>query len=290
MTKRKVLCPLFGLNIQHPYFYKTKRSPSQIKKDYDDREIQLRNGIELVDGINIRRISDEDIKLLQPKLYFYARLFSQMFILEKHFSVDDKFANSETMIDIVTALRLFQGGYVCGSEAIYFIETEKGDFRFSGSRISESSGRREHYPFYTLNFDDFAPLKNLIHRIQQAKIKERKHFHLAVKRFEHSYESTDIDDKLIDLMIAFEILFLKGENIRAPTGVVMGVGCSMLLGETEEEREEINQVLTKAYSIRNKIVHGGTYQEPIQADKEYSIGEFVGKVEDYLREAIKKLL
>jgi hypothetical protein len=138
LTKRKVLCPLFCLNIQHPYFYKTKRTPSQIKKDYDDRENQLRNGIELVDGIIIRRVTTEDIKLLQSKLHSYARLFSQMFILEKRFSVDDKFANSEIMIDIVTALRLFQGGYVSGSESIYFIETEEGDFRVSGSRISES--------------------------------------------------------------------------------------------------------------------------------------------------------
>ena len=74
-----------------------------------------------------------------------------------------------------------------------------------------------------MNFEDFSPLSELIHRIRQAKIDERKHFHLAVRRFEHSYEVTDIDDKLIDLMIAFEILFLKGENVRAPTGVVIDV-------------------------------------------------------------------
>ena len=113
---------------------------------------------------------------------------------------------------------------------------------------------------------------------------------LAIKRFEHSYEAIDLDDKLIDLIIAFEILFLKGKAGNIPVGVVIGVGCSMLLGENDEERETIYEILLKAYSIRNKIVHGKEYPEYTNIDKKYSIYDLVYTVEDYLRRAIKKLL
>ena len=40
----------------------------------------------------------------------------------------------------------------------------------------------------------------------------------------------------------------------------------------------------------NKIVHGAEYREPIKVDKDYSMPEFIEKVEYYLRESIKRLL
>jgi len=84
-------------------------------------------------------------------------------------------------------------------------------------------------------------------------------------------------------MIAFEILFLKGEKTKDQVGIVIAVGCSMFLGKNDKEREEIRQVLTKAYSIRNKIVHRIEFHEPIKADREYTLAELVYKVEEYFR-------
>ena len=292
MTKRKCICPLYGLNVQSGFFHQNDLTANEVRNIFKEREKKLVNGIELLEGIIIRRISKEDIKLLQPRQYFTPsfKLPPGMFILEKIISTDDKFKTSKKMFDIIFALRLLREGYVSGSDVIYFIETEKGNYRYSGSAFSKSPRKQEHKGTYPMYFEDFSPLKDLIYRIQQAKIEKRKHFQLAIKRFNRSFETTDIGDKLIDLIIAFEILFLKGKNVRAPTGVVIGVGCSMLLGENNKEREDINEVLVKAYSIRNKIVHGGEYNDPIKADKEYSIYEFISKVEDYLRESIKKLL
>ena len=287
-----MICPIYNLNIQSGFFHQNDLSANEVRNIFKEREKKLVNGIELIDGIIIRRISKEDVKLLQPRQYFtpYFKLSPGMFILEKKISTNDKFKTSKKMFEIILALRLLREGYVSGSGVIYFIETKKGNYRDSSSAFSESPRKWEQIRNSYLNFEDFSPLIELIHRIEQAKIYERKHVHLAVKRFNRSYERPDIDDKLIDLMIAFEILFLKGENVRAPTGVVIGVGCSMLLGKNNKEREEINRVLVKAYSIRNKIVHGGSYKQSIQMDKEYSIYEFVNKVEHYLRESIKKLL
>jgi len=62
------------------------------------------------------------------------------------------------------------------------------------------------------------------------------------------------------------------------------IACSILLGRNEKEREEIRKSLTKAYSMRNSIVHGAEYK------KESDMLEFVAQIEEYLRGSIKKLL
>jgi hypothetical protein len=61
------------------------------------------------------------------------------------------------------------------------------------------------------------------------------------------------------------------------------------LGKNEEQREEIGSFLTAAYRIRNSVVHGSEYAEP-KVKKEYGMHEFVSRIEDYLRESLKKFL
>jgi hypothetical protein len=70
---------------------------------------------------------------------------------------------------------------------------------------------------------------------------------------------------------------------------MIAVACSVLLGKNEEERDTVRRFLREAYSIRNCIVHGSDYPKP-KIDKEYEMSEFVPKIEDYLRDSIKKLL
>ena len=265
----------------------------EAKKIVEEREKQLVDGIELFDGIILRLISKEDIKLLQPKLYFTPsfKLPINIFVLEKILSIDDRFETSKVMFDIVLALRLLHEGYVSDGEAIYFKATEKGDFRYSGSAFSKSPRKQEHKGTYPLYFEDFSPLKDLIHRIRQAKIEKRKHFHLAVKRFNRSYETPDIDDKLLDLIIAFEILFLKGEDFKRSKRSKISIVCSKFLGKSNKNKKEIQEILDKSYHIRNCIVHGSEYEEEqIIGDKKFTIYELIEKVEYYLRESIKKLL
>lgn len=242
MTKRKVICPVYNLDVQKWFFHQyelAKMSPIEAKKIVEEREKQLVDGIELFDGIILRRISKVDIKLLQSRQYFTPsfKLSFGMFILVKKLLVDDKFETSKKMFDIILALRLLREGYISGSDVIYFIETKKGNYQYSGSAFSESPRRWEHIGDYHLNFEDFSPLSELIHRIEQAKIDERKHFHLAVKRFNRSYETPDLDDKLIDLIIAFEILFLKGEDFKKSKRSKISIACSKFLGKSNKNKK-----------------------------------------------------
>jgi len=257
-----------------------------------EREEELVQGIELYDGVKIKRISKEDIEDLKPPflstLHPLKELSPYMFVLEKYITVDNKhgFETDKIMRNVVLALRLLKKGYVSGSCVFYILVAEK---RLLTSYSWEEEPRLDPPGFkYTLNFDGITTLKRILEKTQRINFAKRKSLHLACKRFHRAYEESDIDDQLIDFMIAFEALFLKGEKA-ASTGQIIAIACSTLLGKSDEEREEIRQFMIKAYSVRNCIVHGSEYPKPF-VKKKYEMNEFVSKIEDYLRESIKKLL
>lgn len=105
---------------------------------------------------------------------------------------------------------------------------------------------------------------------------------LACKIFQRAYEQVDSKDQLIDLMIAFEALFVRKEIAGSPKQKIAN-GCSNLLGNTEVEKEEIKQLLNQAYSMRSRIVHGAEY-------KVENIKDYVQNIKNLLRRSIRKIL
>jgi len=266
-------------------------SNEQVMNFFKERERQLVEGIDLFDGMKIRRLSKEDLDDFKtnPTLPPYIMTLPVNFVLEKYITVENEhdFQLDPILRNVVLALRLLKKSYVSGSSVFYVLVSEK---RLLDSWSCEEEPRHEFWGFkYALNFDEFPALKEILGKIQGIDFAKRKSLHLACKRFQRAYEESDAEDQLIDMMIAFEALFLKGEKAVSPAGQIVATACSILLGKNDEEREEIRRFLTKAYSVRNCIVHGSEYQKPI-INKEYDIPEFVSKIEDYLRESIKKLL
>ena len=98
-------------------------------------------------------------------------------------------------------------------------------------------------------------------------------------------------NKLIDLMICSEALFLDDKFYRH-TGSVIGTACSMLIGENDDEREDIKNAFEDAYAIRNKEVHGGDLGRlnPRATKRLKNLEDFNNELISYLRRAIKKLL
>jgi len=269
----------------------TEMSNEQVTNFFKERERQLVEGIDLFDGVKIRRLSKEDLDDFKtnPTLPPYIMTLPVNFVLEKYITVENEhdFQLDPIMRNVVLALRLLKKSYVSGSSVFYVLVSEK---RLLNSWSCEEEPRHEFWGFkYALNFDGIPALKEMLEKIQSIDFAKRKSLHLACKRFQRAYEESDVEDQLIDMMIAFEALFLKGEKAVSPAGQIVATACSILLGKNDEEREEIRRFLTKAYSVRNCIVHGSEYQKPI-INKEYDIPEFVSKIEDYLRESIKKLL
>ena len=297
MKTYKVICPLYNFQISNVLYGPHKLSPEEVTNLFEAREKELVEGIEVFEGVKVRRVSKEDLDIIKSSFFPLppdTKVSPGMFVLEKYITTEDdrQYQLDTTMRNIVLAMRLLKKGYISGSCVFYIPTSEKvNTLPFTAIEWSWEEGRKlETWGLkYALNFDDIANLKTLVEKIQSIDFARRKSLHLACKRFQRAYEEVDFEDQLIDFMIAFEALFLKGEKDRSPHGKIISVACSCLLGKNEEESEEIEHFLAEAYSIRNSIVHGSECKKPT-VEREYEMSEFVSKIEDYLRVSIKKLL
>jgi len=299
LKRYKVICPL--INFQIPWnmlMSPPKRTAEESRRLFRERKEKVVKGINLVDGIKIRHISEEDLEDLKTSPFFLTRgalelISPRMFVLEKRIKVENGqgFDLHKTMQNIILSLRLLKDGAVFGSYVFSILLSKK---RHITSVSYEEDRPRRSSGTYTLDFEEVLGLRKLIRKIQSVDFSERRSLDLACRRFQRAYEEKDAEDQLIDLMIAFEALFLKGERGVPSKGKVIAVACSILLGKNEEERQEVKRTLNEAYSIRNCIVHGSEYPRIESDDKGEiyvdTLPDLVSQVEDYLRESIKKLL
>src|SRR5947209_14007439 len=100
--------------------------------------------------------------------------------------------------------------------------------------------------------------------------------------------SVSCPDQIIDLMIASEALFLcdvSEEQFRGELRFRNALRAGFFIGQTTNERREIFRLMKKAYDARSAIVHGGKPDLPVGFG---SFGEFVSKVQEYVRAALHK--
>lgn len=134
---------------------------------------------------------------------------------------------------------------------------------------------------YTLFPDDKIILAKILNDIKDIDFNKEIPFRIACDRFSSYYHDKSPEDKLLDLCIGFEALFCKGERY-SPMGQVIGLACSMLLGEDNQQRKNISDVLENSFCLRNKIVHGRDYNQ-------IEISENLPVLENYMRKAILRL-
>jgi hypothetical protein len=271
----------------------------KIAKVLEAREKEMIEGIQVFNGVKIKHISKEDHGVLEASFFTLppdTRLRPSMYVLEKEIPVENQldFPLDTLMQDIVLAMRLLKKGYVSGVSVFYIPTSEVLASKPMPTSIEWSWKEQRKLAIwdglpYALSLDELPDLKKLVHKVQNTDFVKRKNLKLACSRFQRAYEEGDVEDQLIDIMIAFESLFLKGEKSNVQHGKTIAVGCSCLLGSDEEQREEIESFLIEAYSIRNRIVHGTEYAKP-KVKREYEMYEFVSRIEDYLRESLKRLL
>jgi hypothetical protein len=250
-------------------------SRAEIDKLWEARKKDLEIGFEVFNGVRLKHISEQDYDVLERGLWMLppdAEVRSNMFVLEKDAVVEEHhdFQLNNLMANIVFAFRLLKKNYVSGN-AVLYVPKQSGEphptpieWSSGGQRKLDTLGAMS----YVFKFEELPELKELIQKVQNLDLVKRKDLKLARERFERAYEEDDFEDQLIDIMIAFESLFLRGERGNVPHGRIIAVGCSCLLGKNEGQRLEIESFLTEAYRIRNCVVHGSEYGKPT-VGKEY---------------------
>jgi hypothetical protein len=90
-------------------------------------------------------------------------------------------------------------------------------------------------------------------KLQNPKVK--KTLDTAVRRFGYSCVRHGSEDRIIDLMIAAEALFLQGKN-EGEKSFRLALRAAYFLGTNSESRKQVYDRMRKAYGLRSKLVHG----------------------------------
>lgn len=100
--------------------------------------------------------------------------------------------------------------------------------------------------------------------------------------FYKSYHEFYNDDRLLNLVIALESLFLKGDNEKQSLRYKFAIRAAFYLEKEPTKRKDVFEFLSKAYKIRNEITHG---EKP-----NYNPLDVIPRLEEIVRIALTKTL
>lgn len=120
------------------------------------------------------------------------------------------------------------------------------------------------------------------------KLEKNMNYLLAsIHRFNISYDNKHISDKIVDLCISLETLLDDSGNEIA---LKLSLRLALLLGNTEDERENLWRFIKKCYNVRSEIVHGKKRSHIQIANNSFTDQQIVQKLEDVTRKAITKVV
>jgi hypothetical protein len=263
--------------------------------DYDSESVDF------IDGIQIKRITPTfaEYLLAQSHSNFfrtephetewmvslpyrtYAQEVSSVKIFANFFKAENVARDSLT--DLITALKLYHGGRVIAGPLILAeIHNHKPYFGGSTSWTSVSNfWFFKEESIYKLRKSESFEVNSLLQDIRkwrEAKILDA--VDTALRRLHSSYHG-DIEDRIIDQMIAFESLYLGSEQ---ELTYKLASRAAFLLRRRKDHRMLVFNNIKKAYNYRSRIVHG---DNPPSRNELRAI---VPKTEDYLRQSIRKFL
>lgn len=195
----------------------------------------------------------------------------------------------ENMDKASSALRLFKNGALHYDQ---YIEVEPTAWDFSLGRsatyriaIQPPAGAKyELSDAETLDFLVFWKSFQLLKR-HNSKVID-----IALSRFNFAYERIRPEDRLIDYVIGFESLLLKGDE-KGEFAYRLALRGTMLLSTSSDKRKVIYDLLKEAYRERSRIVHGvGSSKTVSLGEEKITFHAFVDKVEQHLRSMIMEFI
>ena len=119
---------------------------------------------------------------------------------------------------------------------------------------------------------------------------DKKKLRIAVERWIKSKTSQADVDRMIDLGIALECLYLPKNN-REQLTYQFRFHASKYLGKNEADREYLLAEFKNIYGCRSTAVHGGTLKETVTIKEvPIPISSFIERAQDYCRHSILKIL
>ena len=240
-----------------------------------------------IDDLKIRKITENEYEKIYLDDVFGSRpdlaigsghrhVISTIYESDHHREVGNEIY--EKILNLLTILRLFkQGNLQYGTIRNLPLSWTSGYSPIiGGSRLPPRRGIQ-----YNLTNEESDSVLMFFKKYNSSP--EKTHLDIAIRRFNFTYDRTRNEDKIIDIIVGFESLFVEGKERPSDRGSYVGTACSMLIGKNHKERKKIKKTLQKAFTIRNKIVHGSNY-------KTKELDKMIPILENLLRDVIRRML
>ena len=161
--------------------------------------------------------------------------------------------------DVATLLRLYSSGRVVVSGG-FLLRTELG-----GRGVSWHVRQRPSnaYGDLRLNTSDLSPLQDLWADLRRNAASRRRPPPIAFSRFASAFDRATLQDRLIDLMIAAEAIFLQEDGSPEDRGELsfrLALRAAHFITDPARDKAAIFDEMKKAYALRSRLVHGATHE------------------------------
>lgn len=139
-----------------------------------------------------------------------------------------------------------------------------------------------------INETDIDKAKDLYELLTNLPSKIRGKLQIAIDRWIKSKTYQTSEDKIIDLAIAFEALYLPdtGEST-----FKFAARASWYLGKDRKNRAELFEIFKELYKCRSRVVHGGELKENVAIEGEsVPIEKFITRAQGLCRDSIEKII
>lgn len=114
---------------------------------------------------------------------------------------------------------------------------------------------------------------------------------IPIDRWVRSKTNKDLVDKMIDIGIAFESIYLSSINSKTELSFRLRLHASWHLGKDKEDRKKLMKEFRAIYDCRSDAVHKGKLDEEVKiAGESVPISEFIERAQDLCRQSILKIL
>ena len=131
-------------------------------------------------------------------------------------------------------------------------------------------------------------LSDLVDNLHKLPTQSRRRLEIALRRMRNASEKLDDEDRVIDLCIALEALFMEDCEWNNQRKIIARRG-SWHFADSVQERQTVRDALKEFYELRSRIVHGnpGVPQTP---DESRHRSTLIADVLDIARASLKTMI
>jgi len=196
----------------------------------------------------------------------------------------------ESLDGVLDALRLFKDTRIDSPGVIQVSDDWTAEGRFT---YAHRSGAGQSFPGsdpYRLAAEENDSLQEFFRATQVAR--RKKFLDNAVRRFGYAVDRQRVDDRLVDLLVSAEALYLNdvGPRERGELGYRLALRAARFIESEEHPRGIVFDLMRQAYGARSAIVHGSMPKGGFRNETGDSVTleEFTALVESVQRAGLRR--